>query len=372
MDEILNSINPFGRYQKLSLFLIGLTTILVSMPIYSSIFILAKPNFKCYPINPVNESILTNDTTCNIWSKIRSINKNYTNIECKYEKTHYGKTVINEWNLICDRQFLAGIPQTIYMIGTFSCFGIGFFSDKFGRRPLLLMLCIFLSINLSFSQALQLEYFNFSISSKFIIFTASNFLTGCAVASIYSVSIVLSLELTTKKYSTMATNIGLYMYVLGEIIVLIIAFFLRNWHLINTVNAIFSFIVTILIYFFLNESPRYLEQQKKYHEAYIVLRKIAKINNREENLKEENELVQDLIKKNSSDDFNCHNDACLNSENDNVRMDLLNNKLKFKPFNNSVFLFVFSTKKNLIQICLLVYIWFAIQLIYFGMSLGNS
>jgi OCT family organic cation transporter-like MFS transporter 4/5 len=382
MDEILNSINPFGKYQKLSLLLIGLTTILVSMPIYSSIFVLAKPRFKCFyynPINQTNESTImkfkNDELTCNIWFNISSTDVNNTQIECKYDKTYYGQTVINEWNLICDKQFLASIPQTIYMVGTFSCFGIGFFSDKFGRKPLLLMLCIFLSLNLSFSQILQIKYFNFNISTKFIIFTISNFFTGCAVASIYSVSIVLSLELTTKKYSTIATNIGLYMYVFGEVIVLIIAYFLRNWHLINTVNAIFSFIVTLLIYFFLEESPRYLEQQKMYHEAYIILKNIAKINKKEEKLKNENEIIQDLMKSSSEDiDFDIkNNDSCLNNDDNNneVRLDLLNNKKKFKPFNNSVFSFVFSTNKDLIQICLLVYIWFAIQLIYFGISLGN-
>lgn len=199
MDDILNLINPFGRYQKLNLVLIGFTSILVSMPIYSSIFTLASPELICFN-KTYKDTNLKNlkdvKETCEIWSNLNRSNNN--EYECKFDTEYYGLTIINEWKLVCDKQFLAKIPQTVYMVGTFSCFGIGFFSDKFGRRTIMLFLIIFLSVNLSLAEFFQLSFFKFSIQVRFAIFTLSNFLTGCLIASIYSVSIVLALESTTK------------------------------------------------------------------------------------------------------------------------------------------------------------------------------
>ncbi len=33
--------------------------------------------------------------------------------QCEFDKKYYGLTIINEWGLVCDKQHLAGLTQTI-------------------------------------------------------------------------------------------------------------------------------------------------------------------------------------------------------------------------------------------------------------------
>jgi hypothetical protein len=166
------------------------------------------------------------------------------------------------------------------------------------------------------------------------------------------------------------------------------------------VTAIFSFCVSFLMYLFLQESPRYLEQQKKYHEAFLILKKMAKINGKQDSLKNETEIIMQLTlnainnnkdpdhskeardennNKSAKDDTQLeflisHNETQLNGK---AVGDLKPNPTRYHhqsssddPRNKNVLVFIFSSKRNFIQIVLLLYIWFAIQLIYFGISLG--
>ena len=47
MDSILESIGPFGLYQKILLFLIGSLSALVSMNMYAGMFTAGEPSLEC-------------------------------------------------------------------------------------------------------------------------------------------------------------------------------------------------------------------------------------------------------------------------------------------------------------------------------------
>ena len=57
VDEILMRLNPYGKFQKVSLFLIGILTAFSGMTTYALVFYSAIPDFKCQ--DPTNSS---NDT----------------------------------------------------------------------------------------------------------------------------------------------------------------------------------------------------------------------------------------------------------------------------------------------------------------------
>lgn len=50
-------------------------------------------------------------------------------------------TVVNEWNLVCDREQLVSVTETSFLVGTaLGSLCSGWVSDKFGRRHTLMVL----------------------------------------------------------------------------------------------------------------------------------------------------------------------------------------------------------------------------------------
>jgi OCT family organic cation transporter-like MFS transporter 4/5 len=276
LDTIIENINPFGKYQKLMLFFIGIPSALTAITVYSTVFTAPEPNYFCQ--NDENILYLKNNSNskdlCNIWS-----NKS-NNYECYYKDEYYGKTIISEWNLICGRKALAGLTQTFYMLGCVSGLFVGYFGDKFGRKRTSFVLLCLSSITMIVTQVLLIDKINISITGKYIIYSISQFFIGGLVNSVYSTAYVLLLKITTNKYKTLFSNIMLFNYVLGELFILLIAYFIRNWQIINFIIAGLTTIVTILFFFLFEESPKWYVEHKKYEEALKVLQKIAKINNR--------------------------------------------------------------------------------------------
>lgn len=337
MESVMEHVSPFGKYQKCVLFLIGLSSILCAMTIYSTIFTTASPELVCY--RRINETLSTvAEDACEVLE-----NDSY---ECYFDRKYYGNTLITEFKLICNKKFYGSLTQTFYMLGTLSSLFIGYFSDKFGRRKLSLVLTAVIFIIYFISELIQLRYFNLSIQVRYICYSISQFLIGTFVNGLYVVLYVLLIELTTSKYKTKATNTNLYLYISGEILVLGIAYFTRDWHIMNWFITLYALFIVILLYFFLPESPRFLVQKKRLKEAKELIHKIAKFNGKFDVDTIENEVVG-LISQ----------DSISNG---------LNNTHEDKVFST-----IFKSKSIITRALLLSYVWFAISLVYYGVSLGN-
>ena len=113
MDKILDEINGFGRYQKIVLFVIGAMSSLNAMAIYATVFIAAEPELLCKFTDDSSNKTIDNNLKCDIWknftkSKELNVSSPY---QCNWDTKYYGLTIINEWELICDRAYLAGLTQ---------------------------------------------------------------------------------------------------------------------------------------------------------------------------------------------------------------------------------------------------------------------
>ncbi len=80
--------------------------------------------------------------------------------------------------LICDKKFLKGLIQSIYLIGGLFSLFCGYFSDRFGRKPTLFMLTLLLTIVNVLSELSQLEYFALSSLFRYVMYCICQFLTG--------------------------------------------------------------------------------------------------------------------------------------------------------------------------------------------------
>jgi hypothetical protein len=92
MESLIENMSPFGKFQKLILTLIGFTSILTAMTVFSTVFTAARPNFSCTPLNKQqqisNNTLTSTDETCTLWKKIQ-LNQSVA-YDCHYDQKHYG------------------------------------------------------------------------------------------------------------------------------------------------------------------------------------------------------------------------------------------------------------------------------------------
>ena len=345
MGTFFDSLKQFGYYKIFILLIISLSSNLVALTTYATVFTAAEPKLSCK--HTENDTIIPN--TCEIWLELSgnsSLNNSY---ECVYSHSLYGLTIVNELDLICDKFYLVSLSQTMFMVGSLFTFFGGWFSDRYGRRKvcfkqissnLKLFLKIFLlkvslaaAVLLSLSiilpeilmQTLQLNYM-----FKYVLFAASQF--GCGFFSylLYVTSYILLIEITSPEYHTLVSNFNLYMYVVGEVLLCGVAYFLQNWHFINIFIAAFSIVIIVLITMFLPESPSFLIANDRYPEAESVL----KLLNQSQQLP-----VIDKVSEQATSD-------------------------------SSIIEYLLNPKRNMLKIFLLCYIWISLSMIYYGVGLG--
>ena len=365
MDEIFESVGAFGLYQKLMFLILGVPTIISSITIYSTIFTLADPKLICInklnklPISSINKcpssSILNNSysdykcsshtpTNCMIWKNISNSESNSSEYECFFDRTYYHETMITDFNLICERSFYASLLQTFYLVGTFSTLIVGYFSDRYGRKRIMLIGLVLLSSTLFLTQLVNFNVFNLTLRTRYIINAIAQFIIGGTSCAIYVVGFILFTELTTFKYGNIVSTIYLYIYVAGELINLGISYLFKNWNYINLFTTIFSIFTLVIAFLFLPESPKFLLVRNRLEEAYDVINKIKTTN--------EGKMSKSLDK----------NEIITSFQALNTKSKILNTSLHSRR----------ETWQNFLKILFLIYIWFALNMSFYGVSLGKN
>ncbi|XP_070567478.1 beta-alanine transporter-like [Ptychodera flava] len=179
-DDILEYLGDFGPFQKRVCCPLFLLSAVLALHIFSPVFILAETDHWCYVpqleqyynANCTNENtyeicletfknftipLEESDGACGdrlVYSKCYRYNitavdfhpgedvTKYTNttIKCdhgwKYDRSTYKSTAIQEFNLLCDRYYLASLSSSIYMLGVFLApIPFGYLADRIGRLP---------------------------------------------------------------------------------------------------------------------------------------------------------------------------------------------------------------------------------------------
>ena len=107
VEETLQEIGAFGRYQKLNMFMMFFLATLPAITIYATVFNLAEPKLKC--LNIVLNETIENEKICEVWNNFTKSKHNNleTIFSCEFDKTYYGKTLKTDWNLYCSRAYLS-------------------------------------------------------------------------------------------------------------------------------------------------------------------------------------------------------------------------------------------------------------------------
>ena len=261
MDDLIEKVGSFGRYQKGLLLIIGAVTGLNGITQFVSVFNNAVPKLLCQ-YKKLNNSFDDDGpylpNSCEIFKNISLSKENNQEplYECRYDTTYYGRSVVTEYDLICDRLYLSSLTQTIFMVGSMTSFVSGYLSDQYGRKKVCLYICLLLFSSILISEIVQIEYFNFSIDFKYSIYLLLSYMLGFTNFSLDIITYVLIIEFTTKRHVNFVTIFNMEMYVLGELVLLLISYYFRDWHVHNWFVAGISLTLALMIVTILPESPK--------------------------------------------------------------------------------------------------------------------
>ncbi|XP_058090446.1 organic cation/carnitine transporter 1 [Magnolia sinica] len=259
VEEIIEGyVGSFGFSQLLHVFLVSLAWIFDSQNTLVTIFSDAQPTWRCTGAS----------SSCSHGSSM-----------CELEPGAWewvgGKasSTISEWGLICDHKFRAGIPASLFFIG--SLFGSavhGRLADAFlGRKKTVLLSCLLTSITA----------FLTSFSPNIWVYALLRFSNGFARSGIGICCLVLSTEVVGREWRGQVGQYGFFFFTAGFLSLPLMAYPTRtSWRKIYMVLAVLPLLYSVLILPFVSESPRWLAIRGRTKEAMEVLNKLARLNGR--------------------------------------------------------------------------------------------
>uniref|UniRef100_A0A3Q3X8N8 Solute carrier family 22 member 6 n=1 Tax=Mola mola TaxID=94237 RepID=A0A3Q3X8N8_MOLML len=189
-----------------------------------------------------------------------------------YNMTERSSTIISEWDLVCNLRSLKQMGQAVYMGGVLvGAMVFGGLSDRYGRRILLLISNLLMAVSGTCA----------AFSSSFSLFCLFRFGCGMALSGVGLNTFSLIVEWIPTHVRTVVGTITGYCYTLGQLILAVIAYFVRDWRWL-TLAVSLPFYVFFLISWWFHESSRWLVLSNKSEQAIKNLKSVAKINGRHE------------------------------------------------------------------------------------------
>ncbi|CAI5438928.1 unnamed protein product [Caenorhabditis angaria] len=295
-DHVLSEVGDYGRYQIIFFFIICLPASLPSaFSAFNIPFVIGNPPHFCH-LPPGKEYLrpITNDTRileCKQYDEkqldidgngiissypIENYASHLRLIDCQngwdYDNSTYLDSLVTEFNLVCDKEHWIEISTTSFYVGSFigNCL-FGYIADKFGRRRsffVILTVLVFCGTANAFAKDIE-------------AFIVLRFFTGLAFPALFQIPFIICMEFmgnSGRIFSGLMISLffGAAMALLG-----VVAMFIRRWRQLTFFcNAPFAFLFVYL--FFLPESPRWSVSVGKWEEAKKQLKKIAKMNGKQE------------------------------------------------------------------------------------------
>ncbi|KAJ0183341.1 hypothetical protein K1T71_001317 [Dendrolimus kikuchii] len=254
-DPVTKIIGAIGKWQIWICCVVFLVKFPVAWHQMSIIFLAPPMNFTCS--SNFGNSTEDFDSKC------------YANCsDYSYDHSVFQETIISQWNLVCERQWLKNLTQTIFMLGILvGNMMFGHLSDRYGRR-LPFLAAVFLQLISGVTTAYSVNWY---------MFTTLRFFLAVATGGTMVTSFVLIMELIGAKYRDTVGIIYQIPFNLGHLTLPLFGYYLRDWNMFQLAISLPS-VLFLSYYFLLPESPRWLLTAGKAEEAAKILETVAKRN----------------------------------------------------------------------------------------------
>ncbi|KAL5005513.1 hypothetical protein ScPMuIL_018969 [Solemya velum] len=284
---------------------------------------------------------------------------------------------VTEWDLVCDRESLAELTQTLIILGQgFGAATLTTFADRYGRMPVHIISQIFI-----FGLGLGTAF-----SPNFYVLAPLRFLTGMAQQGVVLTSTILNIERFPMETRGYMEPMGGFGWTVGGMILPLISYIMRNvsWRYIQIVISLWS-AYSLVQYWMIDESLRWLVANGKTNKSIRIVKKACRWNKVEyESLLEELNLDEDLLVNVSSGTISASNDnpptVDNNQTHDSIHSNInqsLNGTLEEKPKmdikdRKYTILDILKSKRLLLTSCILWYAWIVDSLSYYGLFIISS
>ncbi|KAL4233278.1 hypothetical protein ACF0H5_007962 [Mactra antiquata] len=360
-DDVLEHIGTYGIYQKYIFVLSCIPEVFVGLFLLNTVFLLAIPNHRCeipgydndtYKIQNTEHEDLINKyiPTSDDYDYNRCYVCHYNNTsnhiiyereirpqqncslteatQCNkwvYDKTDILTTFVTQIDLVCDKEiWVANIQMIFYggmLVGSVAS---GVLSDKYGRKVVTyisMLVMVASSIGLSWANTLWL-------------FCVLEFILGCAVVASFMPIYVITLEITGTDKRVWPGIVSNFPYTLGLLILSGVAYGFKDWFKIQLYTSIPG-VILVSFWWIIPESPRWLLTKGRVTEAIEIINKMAKWNGTTPP-----DRLLDLKHEENEEE--------------------------------SSWIILFTTRKQLLQTCIIFFNWAAVALAYFGLALNSG
>ncbi|XP_070504608.1 organic cation/carnitine transporter 2-like [Chironomus tepperi] len=376
-DTILDEIGGFGKFQIKILMLVCLPVLYGAANSLSYIFTARKPPYRCFVseceqfestkysqdwmqnalpgslsngkflpegcykyniIQNINDTELTRNNTC--FADLFGLEREKCN---SWIFSSDEVTIVNDWptELTCtDNQWKLAFAGTANFAGVMIGSAIfGFLADYYGRRKIFIISIMFMSLS-GIGQA---------VSSSYLMFLIFTFLNAAGTAGIYFSAFILVIEIIDKNKREMSAVLLNYFYSFGGVLIGLTAYFDRNWR--NLICWLsFPPILFIFFYRLIPESVCWLISNKLHSNAYKIVKKAAKANNKELSISLTSQFEGNFIIE---------------------RKIPIDESEKIEKPENATYAAMFRSKILMVRILILCILWGTNALVFYGLSLNS-
>jgi len=264
-----------SRYQMLSLIIIFLIYgtsefIAITLP-----FVEITPYVKYYD-SELNQNFTLQTTYKNCNSTLKKFN--YTII---YEKSR--SSLVTDFKIFCDQDKVSLIGSSLFLGVMIGSFLSHFFSDKIGRKKTIILFSVLYS---------SCQFLYLIIGNLYFLYTVLLF-SGMFYSIIILSSILLLNEVIDVELTAIFTTIIYNAYPFAGLIYDFLFKELNDWRLIFIIIGIVHLITTIILAFFLDESPRFHFGNRDLDSLKKTLTYIAVVNKKEFDVVEINNIFSE-------------------------------------------------------------------------------
>ncbi|KAM8712403.1 hypothetical protein ACLKA7_012854 [Drosophila subpalustris] len=310
-DEVLKEVGAFGLYQKIIICSVLLPAALpCAFHAYSQLFIAATPEHWCRipELEPWTQDYIELVKNLSIprdrhgsFAECSMFARNYSEmvryleyrtpyelqreqsskllrldqesvVSCQhgwhYDRSMYPSTVVQEWNLVCDRSFYVTLALVLFGLGgLIGNYVFGYLVDLWGRRP-------------SFYAYLLLEIVACAASAfawNYHSWLGLRFVVGLTVPAILASPYVLAIELVGPERRVFCTIVSNIAYSLGLVLLAGVVYLVRDWRYL-TLAVSLPLLMLFSCFFVLPESPRWLIAVGQPKRAARILKVMARVN----------------------------------------------------------------------------------------------
>nr|XP_001337343.1 solute carrier family 22 member 7 [Danio rerio] len=300
-EDLLSELNGFGRFQKMVLCINFLGRFSLGCHFLLGNFIAAIPSHHCnissLDVDGVFENLSQEErltvgvpaqedgtpASCHMFSHPQfqllinsSSSSDLPVVECQngwhFDNSTFISTLATQWDLVCDKRALGKLTTTIFFLGVmFGAAAFGSLSAMFGRKPMLLVSYI---LGMGFGLCSVL-------SSSLVMFAVLRFFSGFTITGSVIISTVLNVEWVSIEHRKLVGVIDSLAWTFGFMGFPVIAYFIRDWRWL-TVAISLPNVISIITWWWVPESARWLIVNGKADKAHYYLKKCAAMNHKKE------------------------------------------------------------------------------------------